>query len=326
MTSQNLIVLPTNPEKSHVRATTARYIKLGEGGCWEDLCLSDGSLRLAYYASAHEDARAHDVPALKRTYEKLGKITASSHARQILAFYDPSPDVVWFTFIHGYVWWAKAEPDVEYIGNDRELYPNGSRLRRCINGWSNRSISGKLLHMTRMHGELTKTAGYQQTICDIKPHMTEYLLRRINDIPLPEMVKAERAVRDLSHALAGLISMLHWHDFELLTDLVFSYSGWQRVTVVGEKLKTLDMELVQPISGKRAMVQVKSKTDQAQLDAYAKAFSKWDIDQLFYVYHSTDDAKPLSIQNSRITLIDVEEMASLVMRAGLAQWVMDKVG
>jgi hypothetical protein len=43
-----------------VRATEAKYVKLGEKGGWERLCIEDGTLRLDYRHVPHESAETGD--------------------------------------------------------------------------------------------------------------------------------------------------------------------------------------------------------------------------------------------------------------------------
>lgn len=127
-------------EPPRIIANKARYIKLGRGGSWQSLCQQDGTLRLGYYEAPHKAAQAGDKDALRKVYLKEGKAAAaSSHARQILEFYDPDPETVWITFSDGYLWWCLAESTVEFLGSDRTQHPNGSRLRRAKGGWRNHS-------------------------------------------------------------------------------------------------------------------------------------------------------------------------------------------
>ena len=51
----------------------------------------------------------------------------------------------------------------------------------------------------------------------------------------------------------------HWADFELLVDLTFARSGWQRVSRVGATQAHTDLVLEQSTIGEAAFVQVKLK-------------------------------------------------------------------
>ncbi len=307
-----------------VTAKTGRYIKLGSGGRWENLCLKDGTLRLGYYEIPHEAALKGDLQAIKSHYPDSKAGAASNHARQILNFYDVSDDVIWFTFANGFLWWCKAEPVIEYLGNDKQKFPDGSRLRRTKGQWYNTNINGTPLRMTELNGEFVKIAGFQGTICDTKPHLLNYILNKINNENSSEMETAQQAVSHLLASLQPIIKSLHWKDFETLVDLIFSRSGWQRVSIVGETMKTADIELVMPVTGERAMVQVKSQTNQVELEEYIDAFDSWEIPRLFYVYHTSKHPISLKSPDSRITLVGPEQIASFVLDAGLVEWLLKK--
>jgi hypothetical protein len=316
------------PQNSRVTAKIARYIKLGGGGGWEAQCLKEGTMRLGYYEVPHELGLKRDKEAIKNIYkDTAGSVgSASDHARQVVDFYDLSPDVLWITFADGHLWWAKAAPEITYYGNDPAIHIEGSRSRKTVDGWHKTSLAGKALRILDLNGELTKTGAYRGTMCDLKPHMRDYVLRKINDESLPELIEAQESMASLLHAVQRMIAMLHWRDFELLVELIFSHSGWQRVSVVGDGLKTTDIELLLPVTGERAMVQVKSQTSQAQLDEYIAAFARWDMQRLFYVYHTLNDAMALDVDDPRVTLIGPEKLCTMVLRAGLVEWLMSKVG
>ncbi|MFZ4542338.1 MAG: hypothetical protein ACOYNL_11210 [Rickettsiales bacterium] len=314
-------------KEDKIEAKVCRYIKLGGRGGWESLCLRDGTMRIGYYEVPHALGIAADRDAIKQIYQVTADSRkASDHARQVIDFYDPSPDVLWVTFADGHLWWAKAAPDVTYYGNDPAIHLDGSRSRRTRDGWHKTSVNGKALRIMDLNGELTKTGAYRGTICDLKPHMRDYVLRKINDEYLPELIDAQESTASLLQAVKGMIAMLHWRDFELLVDLIFSHSGWQRTSVVGDGLKTTDIELLLPVTGERAMVQVKSQTSQAQLDDYIAAFARWDMQRLFYVYHTLNDAMALDVEDPRVTLIGPEKLCRMVLRAGLVEWLMGKAG
>lgn len=76
--------------------------------------------------------------------------------------------------------------------------------------------------------------------------------------------------------------LLTWQDFELLVDLVFSSSGWRRLSQVGRTQKTIDLELVLPSTAERAFVQVKSQATRASLDDYVGRLAEADAyDRMF---------------------------------------------
>ena len=323
MADQATTQAQTNPK---VTAVVGRYIKLGPKGAWEAKCLQEGTLRLGFYEVPHDLAQAGDEMAIRQIYADKDPKTATSYARQILAFYDPSPDTIWVTFADDCLWWCKAQPDVTFLGSDKIAHPDGSRLRPTTDGWHNKSLGGKLLRKTDLRGDLVAVAGFMGTICNLKPDLLDYLLRRTNDEELPAIATAQQAKETLLSSLRAVIAMLRWQDFELLVGLIFAQSGWQRVSVVGDTMKTTDIELVLPVTGERAMVQVKSRTTQAQLDNYIAAFDRWNSQRLFYVYHTAKGPLSVSDPNDRVSLIGPGQLSQLVLKAGLTDWVMDKAG
>ena len=126
----------------------------------------------------------------------------------------------------------------------------------------------------------------------------------------------------LKLAVLGMVRLLLPKDFEVLVELVFSTSGWRRHGVVGGTQKTLDLDLVLPSTGERAFVQVKSKTDSAELAKYVEVFEALRIfDHMFFAYHSgvaqSDD--------ERVTVIGPGKLAEMTVEAGLANWLVRKV-
>lgn len=98
------------PDK--VVSKSARYIKLGEGGKWEDLCFKEGTLRLAFYEAPHDRALAGDRAGLMAAFPGRSKGTRASFVGQVLAFYQEPADTLWITFAHGHLYWCRAQSGV----------------------------------------------------------------------------------------------------------------------------------------------------------------------------------------------------------------------
>ena len=147
------------------------------------------------------------------------------------------------------------------------------------------------------------------------------MIRRINGQKTPEVERALTASKEMKNSAIPLIKLLGWRDFELLVDLVFTTSGWRRVGTLGKTQKTLDLDLILPSTNERAFVQVKSKTTTRELAEYVAKIEEGPYDRMFYVFHSgkanTDDP--------RVTVIGPEQLAELVMDAGLVSWLIRKV-
>ncbi|MBL8705215.1 MAG: hypothetical protein JNM30_10240 [Rhodospirillales bacterium] len=61
----------------------------------------------------------------------------------------------------------------------------------------------------------------------------------------------------MTQIAAGMITQLHWVNFESMVDLIFARSGWQRVSRLGETQADVDLVLALPTTGQRAFVKVK---------------------------------------------------------------------
>jgi hypothetical protein len=314
---------PVSPPE-RVQTETAKFIKLGESGQWEELCIEDGTLRLAYYDVPHDLGLNGDRDGIRDVYLKLGHSPgkASDHARQVLEFYQEPSETIWITFHKGFLWWCRAEPDVEFLGQDQSAHPYGSRLRRTVDGWHNTNVAGEPLRVRDLNGRLTKTAGYRGTICSVEAQ--DYLLAKINDIELPVVAQAKAAKDSALTAIRSLIQHLTWHDFELLVDLVFSQSGWRRVGETGGTQQTVDIELELPSTGEHAFVQVKSSTSPQQLQDYLERMDGRPEVRMFFVYHTAPTL--LATEDPKVTIVDPERLSELVLDAGLFTWLVQKVG
>jgi hypothetical protein len=85
---------------------------------------------------------------------------------------------------------------------------------------------------------------FRGTICSID--LQDYLVRKINGLVIPEVEKTKNSLETLRADIEDLIKGLWWHDFELLIDLVFSKSGWQRFSVLGKTEKDSDLDVYSP--------------------------------------------------------------------------------
>jgi hypothetical protein len=203
-----------------------------------------------------------------------------------------------------------------------EVLDDGSHRRATVEGWKNTSIDGTLLSADRLSGRLLKVQMFRGTICDVGAG--DYLLRKLSDELSPEVAAAEEAERALMTAIVALMRLLTWQDFELLVDLVFSTSGWRRVSQVGRTQKTVDLELVLPSTAERAFVQVKSRASHAALADYADRLVQSEAyDRMFFVWHTGDlpeDGGP-----SGVVLLGPQRLSRMVLDAGLSSWLREKV-
>ncbi|WP_034885546.1 hypothetical protein [Ensifer aridi] len=300
-----------------IEANQALYIKLGRRGEWEDECFRDGTLHFGYHETPHDLCLEGAWDQIREFWTKFRRTagTATNDTRQIRAFYEAGEDVLFITFAHGLLHWCRPTGPVEVLSD-------GSRRRATVDGWHSQSVKGLPLASDRISGNLLKVQMFQGTICEVRPFA--YLLRKLNDQLSPEVAAAEAAEQSLMGAIVGLMRLLTWQDFELLVDLVFSASGWRRVGVIGRVQKTVDLELVLPTTGERAFVQVKSQASNASLQDYTERFDQAALyDRMFFVYHTgTINAGTAS---DSMTIVGPERLARMVLDAGLASWLREKV-
>jgi len=240
---------------------------------------------------------------------------ATRDVNQIRAYYEADERSIFITIVGGLLNWARPTGPVE-------LLDDGTHRRATVDGWRNTSVGGNLLSTDRLSGRLLKVQMFRGTICDVRA--AEYLLRRLSDQLSPEIAAAEEAERALIIAIGGLMRLLTWQDFELLVDLVFSASGWRRVSQVGRTQKTVDLELILPSTAERAFVQVKSQATRSALDDYvARLAQAGAYERMFFVWHTgnlSEDDQPTDV-----ILLGPQKLARMVLDAGLSSWLREKV-
>ena len=299
-----------------------RYVKLGSGGKWEQECLEKGIIRMGFGTSGGDRlalCQSRNWRGLGDSFITEGKSkgTASRFTKELRLFFEDNGAILWITFMRERLYWGLLESAAA------EAHPDGDGVwRRVRKGWRGTDLHGNPLSKDRLSGALTKLAAYRGTSCEVD--VTEYVVMRINGSKLPAVDRALAATQELRSSVLALMRMLTPQDFELLVDLVFTTSGWRRVGVVGRAQDTLDIDLLLPSTGERAFVQVKSKTTSKELEEYVvKLGDRADLySRMFYVFHSGAPATP---DDRRVTLIGPEQLATMVVDAGLAGWLIEKV-
>lgn len=303
-----------------IEVRNAHFIKLGRQGIWEQECIRDGIIRFGYDETPQELAENGQWEALKdamRGTWSRDEGALTRHVAQVRKFYEADERDVFFTFVGGRMHWVRATGPIE-------RYENGQHWRRTVDGWSDQSESGQPLNEDRLSGHLTKIQMFRGTICDPQPRQLEYFIRKLNDEDLPQITRAIEAEQALHAAVLELIRLLTWQDFELLVDLIFSGSGWRRIGQVGKTQRTVDLELELPTTGERAFVQVKSQTNNAQLQDYVRRYNEAGAyDRMFYVWHTGRVGEDQELDG--VTLVGPETVATLVLEAGLSSWLREKV-
>ncbi len=208
----------------------------------------------------------------------------------------------------------------------RRPLPNNEKERRAVGGWRDSDINGEPLLKGKLSGRLLAVQGFQGTICTVSD--LDYLLHKINGTVEPHVAAAQIAYENLQAALIPIIRKLHPKDLEILTDLVFRQSGWQRVGVSGVTEKDIDLDLISPVTGERVAVQVKSKASAAVWRAYREKYADMrGFSRFYFVTHSPNEdlrKEAEAADDPDFVLWDVERLAAQAVRGGLTGWLLDK--
>lgn len=303
-----------------IKPTKVLFIKLGSKGKFEKDCIEkEQTLRLGYREVNHENCISGNWKAVHNyfTQQKNTKpFVATSHSNQIKQFYEEDAKTLWITFYANKLWWCFSKPEITFL-------PDKTKTRPVIGKWSDKDINGKLLSAENISGKLLKTQGFRGTICTVPEE--KYTLAKINGEELPEVVEVEIAMNNLKEKLSQLIKHLQWKDFETLIDLIFTQAGWQRVGATGKTQKTLDLDLLAPVTGERAMVQIKSQSDLKEFEYYQNEFAiMTGYDKFFYVVHSPKNDLQIFPNDTDTKLYFIEKISELTISSGLVEWVIKK--
>jgi hypothetical protein len=313
-------------ELMSITAPRALYIKLGEGNSWAKQAFETNTLRFGFEEISHDVALAAmakgdftRVADYYRRERNVAAATATRYSNEVREFYTAGTDVLWITFAQGRLWWCFADREVfPTIAENRET--RSSKYRRTMDHWSDKDLKGQTLWTNGLRGSLTTTAGFRGTICRVRE--VGYLLRRLNGEVTLETESVRTARLKLIDTLVPLIRGLHWKDFELL---VMTQGGWRRVSATGGTQHTTDLELELPLTGERAIVQVKSQLEQSAAGKIARELVDAAGDaRVFIAYHTSSEQ--LAVDQENITLIGPDALAAHVVDLGLTTWVMGKVG
>ena len=297
-----------------------RFIKLGEGGEWEQSCIHENTIRLGYDSPHHQDSLDGKWNEVRQYWLKVregNEGAATRDVNQIRDFYELEENNVWITFYKKKLYWCRAASKVIELDDK-------SRIRNVIGGWSSTDINGQTLRIENIDGRVTKVQGFRGTICSID--LQDYLIRKINGQTIAEVENANSSLEKLKSDVEELIKGLWWHDFELLIDLVFSRAGWQRFSVLGKTEKDIDLDVYSPATQKRAFVQIKSTTTRDEIKSYIDTYNEYEqFDEMYFVYHTCHaDLSDLETSDPNIHLWGLKRISELVVNAGLTEWLINK--
>lgn len=226
----------------NIRPRQVRYIKLGEGGRWEQECIRNGIIRFGFGSANAERfplCQAGRWDDLKKSFQAQGKDvgTSTRFTNETRIFFEDDGSTLWITFVGERLYWGLLAPAAASRHKDGD-----GVFRKVANGWSWKDVNGEMLAKDRLHGALTKLASYRGTSCRVD--VEDYVIRRVNGQKTPAVERGIAALAEARAAVVGLLGQLGPRDFEVLVDLLFTASGWRRLGVVGKTQKTLDLDIV----------------------------------------------------------------------------------
>jgi hypothetical protein len=303
-----------------VAFTKAFYIKLGRAGAWEADSIETGKLRLGWRGQTVEDINAGHweliEQQLRNEHQDKPPGVATTDLNALRNIAESGPNDVWITFHKAKLWWTRLTGPVEHDGV--------SKYRRTATSWNDRATNGRLLVVNELPGKISQLQGFRGTTCRVQ--YAELLQRTLNGTRSPLATAISDQLASLAQSLTEAIQELHWKDFESLVDLVFRAAGWLRVSVLGQHAKAYDLELREPITGARYVVQVKSRAGIAELRATFASFSPEDFRRVFFVVHSPEASlAAVSDVPGHVEIVSPARLGELAMDAGLAGWLEDKV-
>lgn len=302
-----------------INPTDIRYIKLGPGGSWALPAFNRSELHFGYPTIPHNLCLQGDWEAVTDLFVKEGRKLSKARdaVREIRDFYTLGSKCLWITFADRHLYWVFSEPEVIWLGIEED--GQGSRIRRTIGDWQKLNLNHEALNIDKLSTKLTQVAGYRQTICSVKE--SDYLLRRINGIKEPIVVRADDARASMVEIAEEMIPGLHWSDFEVMVDLIFARTGWQRISRIGGRQVDTDLVLEQHATGETAFVQIKSKAGQVVLNDYIGRYrSNGTYDRMFFACH-TPTSKLSADAATDIHIWAGDKLANLVVKTGLFDWL-----
>ena len=298
----------------------AYYIKLGRAGCWEGDSIKNGLLRLGWRGQSISYVNSKlwseiESQLKSETPGKPGKATTDLNRLRDIA--ESSEEDIWITFHGAKLWWARlASGPIEE--------DSISKYRRTLSGWQDRSESGQLLVVNDLPGKIAMLQGFRGTVCQVKEHVL--LARILAGERSPLAANITKASEVLCSHLVDVIEQLHWKDYETLVDLVFRHAGWERVSVLGQQAKGYDLELREPLTNARYVVQIKSQATLTDLIETSEQFSPVDYRRIFFVVHTpAPDLNTDKAQLEHVEVVQPEKLARLALEAGLVGWLRTKV-
>ncbi len=304
----------------------AYYIKLGESGKWADSSIKENKARIGWPEQKRSDINARKWGKIQKQIQNekvrngvLNRGSATTDCNALKLFTESTDRDVWITFHQSHLWWCQpAKGEVEQDSD--------SKYRKVKTAWSNVDVTGNELLIERLPGVIYQLQRFQGTICRVKEVIV--LRRLINHEFSPEhdavATSKKCLISDIERGLKGLTPK----EFELLVDLVFTRSGWRRISVVGKSKEYSDFDLEDPITHDMYSVQVKSKANEKDFKIYRDAFRGRSYRRLFFVVHTPQGKLgnvKIADNQDDVKLMLGGDIAEKVVDLGLVDWLKDRI-
>lgn len=303
-----------------VEFQNAHYIKLGRNGKWEESSITEGKLRIGWSHQSTSDINRGRWDIIKEQLAAQlthkGMVTRDVNALRLIC--ESKKEDIWITFYSARLWWCR-------VGNNEVFEDNVSKYLKVSEVWSDCDIHGNPLTISRISGRLAKIQGFRGTVCQVTEKQD--LQRLLNDEPSKEYAIIKNSKAKLVSSLEKGLKKLHWKDFETFVDLLFRQSGWRRITMVGETMKYVDLELEDPITHDRYQVQIKSQAKLSDFIEYAKAFGNAGYRKLYFAVHTAgqDLVRYNNPNNLETEVLLPNRLAEMAADLGLVNWVLSKI-
>lgn len=301
----------------------AFYIKLGTGGKWEELSIKEHRLRLGWKEVPLKliaEARWPQIARILRRNIEPSALKSGALERDLNALKRicaSSPEDIWITFYNHQLWWCRLAPAP--VSLDKI-----SKYRRLKGEWQNRNLKGDPLTLDQIPGTIAKLQRFSGTVCQVKE--VETLRHLLLGEPSEAYKKLARVISETEREVAANIRVLHWKNFETLVDLLFlNRTGWRRRSSLGGMMKSIDLELEDTLTRDVYHVQVKSAASLQDFRLFCKSRPP-GVRRSYFVVHTPDkDLLKYNRIPENVSLIAPQDLAALVVRSGLVNWVVDRV-
>ncbi|WP_338277366.1 restriction endonuclease [Corallococcus caeni] len=296
----------------------AFYIKLGERGRWEADCISNARIRVDYPQQDVADINRRNWTRIKEQLDasETNQSVATSDLNRLQDLTASGPGDVWTAFHQGRLWWTRIRPG-PFLQDEHSKY-------RRTEAWCDKAENNKLLVASSLPGKIASLQAFRGTICRVRE---KALLQRVLEGRPGELaVRIGQQRSGLEAAVLAGIRELHPKDFETLVDLVFRHAGWARTSILGQQVKSFDLELTEPLTGDRYVVQVKSAAGRPELDETLRQFPQQLYRRVFFVVHSpTPELAAATDLPAFVQVVDPAVLARMAVSAGLSSWIEEKV-